>query len=258
MDYPSGTLEGAFIACNRNFGWFNVMMSSIHESYRLARADQRPVTAWQLIEEFARTEPRAKWIFDTSVLDLLRGVRGTSDDVVKRLIFGQLPIAVDGLDSAKADAAQLIQVPGMGPAFVELAEVHLDAGTLASELVRPEIGFRLHPRGGDWYIYYNSEISLGSLLSALRAFSVGVGGGNFLVCRDLAAFTAQLGALYERPGVDTAQIAEPLHAVFMRYEEQGRQYLGPSFALLQRLDLLLKTRSGLGSLPARYAQGRRA
>lgn len=240
VDYPAGTLEGAFIACNRNFGWFNVMMSSIHESYRQARAGQRSVNAWQLIEEFARTEPRAKWIFDTSVLDLLRGIHGTSDDIVKRLIFGQVPMALDGLDSANTDQVRGVEVPGMGRAFVELAEVHLDASTLAAELVRPEIGFRLHPRGGDWYIYYNSEISIGSLLAALRAFSMGVSEGNFLVCRDLAAFTAQLSALYERPGVDTAQIAEPLHAVFMRYEEQGRQYLGPSFAFLQRLDVLLK------------------
>lgn len=241
VDYPAGTLEGAFIACNRNFGWFNVMMSSIHESYRLARAEQRPVTAWQLIEEFARTEPRAKWIFDVTALDVLRGARSTTGDLVKRLVFGQLPIEMDGLDSAQADAVRRIEVPGVGPAFVQLAEVHLDASTLASELVRPEIGFRPDPRGGDRYIYYDSEISLGSLLAALRAFSVGVSGGNFLICRELAAFTAQLGALYERPGAaDTAQIAEPLHAIFLRYEVQGRQYLGPSFALLQRLDSLLK------------------
>ncbi len=241
VDYPAGTLEGAFIACNRNFGWFNVMMSSIHESYRLARAEQRPVTAWQLIEEFARTEPRAKWIFDVTALDVLRGARSATGDLVKRLVFGQLPIELDGLDSAQADTVRRIEVPGVGPAFVQLAEVHLDASTLASELVRPEIGFRPDPRGGDRYIYYDSEISLGSLLSALRAFSVGVSGGNFLVCRDLAAFTAQLGALYERPGAaDTAQIAEPLHAIFLRYEVQGSQYLGPSFALLQRLDSLLK------------------
>ena len=246
VDYPPGTLEGAFIACNRNFGWFNVMMSSIHESYRLAREQERAVTAWQLIEEFARTEPRAKWIFDLSVLDLLRGVKGVPEEMVKRLVFGQLPVSLDkGLDEAQVGALRKASVPGLGGAvFVDLIEVHLDAGTLAAELVRPEIGFKLSPRGGDWFIYYNSEISLSSLLAALRAFSVGVPEGNFLVCRDLDAFTAQLSALYERPNVDIPQVAEPLHSVFLKYQVTDRHYLGPSFVLLQRLDILLKREAG--------------
>jgi len=247
VDYPPGTLEGAFIACNRNLGWLNVMMSSIHESYRLAREQDKTVTAWQLIEEFARAEPRAlKWMFDLSVLDLLRGVKGASEEMVKRLIFGQLPIPLDGgIDEAQVEALRRVTVPGMtGGAFVDLAEVHLDTSTLATELVRPEIGFKLSSHGGDRYLYYNSEVSLSSLLAALRAFSVGVPEGNFVVCQDLNAFTAQLGALYERPGVDIPQVAEPLHGVFLKYRVSDRHYLGPSFDLLQRLDMLLKRESG--------------
>jgi len=244
VDYPQGTLEGAFIACNRNFGWFNVMMSSIHESHRVAKSEGRTVTAWHLIEEFARTEPRAKWIFDLSVLGLLRGVQDAPDEMVERLLFGQLPIPLDGLASGEAEALHKVSVPGMGTAFTELVEVHLDTATLAHELVRPEIGFKPSPRGGDWYLYYNTEVSLSSLLAALRAFSVRLSGGNFLVCSDLNAFTAQLGALYERPGVDIPQIAEPLHGVFLKYQVAGRQYLGPSFALLQRLDILLEREAG--------------
>lgn len=245
VDYPPGTLEGAFIACNRNFGWFNVMMSSIHESYRLAREQERDVTAWQLIEEFARTETRARWIFDLSVLDLLRGIKKSPQavkEMVKRLTFGQLPVSLDdGLDEAQVKALKRATVPGIsGPAFVDLMEVHLDAGTLAAELVKPEIGFKLLPRGGDWYIYYDSEISVSGLLAALRAFSVGVPEGNFVVCRDLDAFTAQLSALYDRPNVDVPQVAEPLHSVFVKYQMSNCHYLGPSFALLQQLDILLK------------------
>jgi len=247
VDYPSGTLEGAFVACNRNFGWFNVMMSSIHESYRLARQGGRTATAWQLVEEFARSETRAKWIFDLSVLDLLRGVKGAPEEMVKRLIFGQLPISLqEGLDEAQVKVLRGVTVPGIsGATFVDLVEVHLDAGTLAEELVKPEVGFKPSPSGGDRFIYYESEISLSSLLAALRAFSVGVPEGNFVICRDLNAFTAQLSALYERPNVNIPQLAEPLHNVFVRYQMTNRHYLGPSFTLLQRLDILLKREAGL-------------
>lgn len=243
VDYPKGTLEGAFIACNRNFGWFNVMMSSIHESYRQASRQKHDVTAWQLIEEFAQSEPRAQWIFDLSVRDLLRGAKGIPRDILNRLLFGQLPILLVGeaLEEAQVEAARNVTIPGMGgPVFADLVEVHLDVSTLATELVRPEIGFKLSTQGGDRYLYYSSEISLGSLLAALRAFSVGAWEGNFVICRDLAAFTAQLSVLYDRPNVDILQIAEPLHGVFLKYQVTDRRYLGPSFALLQRMDILLK------------------
>jgi hypothetical protein len=242
VDYPPGTLEGAFIACNRNFGWLNVMMSSIHESHRLARKGGQTRTAWQLIEEFARTETRARWMFDLSVLDLLRGVKQAPSEMVDRLIFGQLPVSLDeGLDEAQVKALQRVTVPGInGSAFVDLVEVHLDASTLATELVRPEIGFKLSQRGGDLYSYYDSEISVSGLLAALRAFSVGVPEDNFVICQDLNAFTAQLSALYERPNESVLQVAEPLHGIFLKYQVSGRHYLGPSFALLQRMDILLK------------------
>ena len=81
---------------------------------------------------------------------------------------------------------------------------------------------------------------MSGLLAALRAFSVGVPEGNFVVCRDLDAFTAQLSALYDRPNVDIPQVAEPLHSVFVKYQMSNRHHLGSSFALLQRLDILLK------------------
>lgn len=246
VGYPPGTLEGAFIACNRNFGWLNVMMSSIHESYRLASEQRKAVTAWQLIEEFARAEPRAKWMFDLRVLDLLRGAKGAPEEMVKQLIFGQLPVALDGgLDESDVQALRRVMVPGMaGSAFVDLVEVHLDTSTLAEELVRPEIGFKLSAQGGDRYLYYNSEVSLGGLLAALRAFSVDAPEGNFVVCEGLNAFTAQLSALYERPSVDVPQIAEPLHGIFVKYHVSDRHYLAPSFDLLQQLDILLKRESG--------------
>lgn len=244
VDYPPGTLEGAFIACNCNFGWFNVMMSSIHESYRMAHSRGQMVTAWQLLEDFARAEARAKWIFDLSILDLLSGLQAAPQDIVKQLIFGQLPIALTALNNNHIQALKNITLPGIGPAFTELTEIHLNAATLATELVRPEIGFKPSPLYGGSYLYSDSEISLTSLLGALRAFSVGITKDNFLICWDLNAFVAQLSALYERPNVDIALVAEPLHSIFLKYEVKDQQYLGPSFALLQRLDTLLKRSSG--------------
>ncbi len=89
-------------AADRNFGWFNVMMSSIHESHRLALKQGRQPTAWQLIEEFARSEAHAKWMFDLSVLNLLSKTEDAPKGMVERLTFGQLPVSLEELPDAQA------------------------------------------------------------------------------------------------------------------------------------------------------------
>src|SRR5262249_3736533 len=110
VDYPVGTLAGAFLAANRNFGWLNVLMSAVHEAYMRHREANEHVQAWELLREFAKTHGSARHIFnDTAVLPLVGNVEGVSKNDVERLIYGQLPVPVGGtspaaLTPAMADA----------------------------------------------------------------------------------------------------------------------------------------------------------
>ena len=41
VEYPAGTLEAAFLSANRNFGWLNVIMSSVHETYARHKSETK-------------------------------------------------------------------------------------------------------------------------------------------------------------------------------------------------------------------------
>jgi len=250
VNYPAGTLEGAFLSANRNFGWLNVIMASVHETYarHLERGDH--VQAWQLLKDFAKTDARATHIFsDGAVLPLLGTVNGVPKLEVERLVYGQLPAPVGGaaaqaLTETMANALLEHQMAGRGHSFAELFQVHIDERALANELTRPEFGFKAKEGRADTYFTPNSEISVVGLLEALRAFSVAVGGAkgtasDFVVYTDLEQWGEQLAALYPRDGIEFA--AESLHRIFSKaeYRVAGSRFIGMSFRLWREFNKLL-------------------
>ena len=250
VEYPAGTLEGGFLSANRNFGWLNVIMASIHETYarHMERGDSS--SAWELLKDFAKTDARAKHIFnDDAVLPLLGKVTGVPKQEVERLVYGQLPAPVGGaantaLTEEMADALLAHEVAGRGHAFAELFQVHIDERALANELTRPEFGFKAKEGKTDTYFTPNCEVSVVGLLEALRAFSVAVGGapgaaGDFVVYTDLEQWGEQLAALYPREGTEFA--AESLHRIFSKpeYRVDGTRFIGMSFRLWREFNKLL-------------------
>ena len=250
VNYPAGTLEGAFLSANRNFGWLNVIMASVHETYarHLERGDN--VQAWQLLKDFAKTDARATHIFsDGAVLPLLGNVTGVPKLEVERLVYGQLPAPVGGaatqaLTENMADALLAHEMAGRGRAFAQLFQVHIDERALANELTRPEFGFKAKEGRADTYFTPNCEVSVVGLLEALRAFSVAVGGapgtaGDFVVYADLEQWGEQLAALYPREGIEFA--AESLHRIFSKaeYRVDGTRFIGMSFRLWREFNKLL-------------------
>lgn len=251
VNYPPGTLEGAFLAANRNFGWLNVVMAAIHEAYlRHCEGGDTP-KAWELLREFARTHGSASHIFnDTAVLPLVGSVEGVSKADVERLIYGQLPVPVGGTSSASvtspmADALLTHEIAGRGRAFAKLVQVHIDERGLANEITKPDVGFKAREGQTDTYYTPTCEISVVGLLEALRAFSVTIGEGgagetgDFVIYENLEQWSEQLAALYPREGIEFA--AEALHRIFMRTEYQvgGAGFVGMSFRLWREFNKLL-------------------
>jgi hypothetical protein len=250
VEYPVGTLEGAFLSANRNFGWLNVIMASIHETYirHLERGDG--TSAWELLKDFAKTDARAAHIFnDGAVLPLLGTVAGVPKQEVERLLYGQLPAPIGGaaksaLTESMADALLAHEIAGRGHAFAELFQVHIDARTLSQELVGPEFGFKPVEGETDTYQTVKGDMSVVGLLEALRAFSVTVGGApgaarDFVVYADLEQWGEQLAALYPREGIEFA--AESLHRIFSKpeYRVDGTRFVGMSFRLWREFNKLL-------------------
>ncbi|QTA78418.1 Uncharacterized protein dnl_06390 [Desulfonema limicola] len=249
VDYPQGTVEGAFLATNRNFGWFNKMMSSIHtswESHKNKGAKLPP--SWKLIEEYAKAEARGNEIFDLSILKTLTGL---PEDIQGQLIFGQLPVEISpDIDPAVTDKLISANVPGIGPAFARLFQVHMDEATLANEIVKPEYGFKKTERPGDEYYNPYAEFSVTGVLSALRAFSVDLEEiGDFLVYEDTEQFVEQLSTLYSHKTTDSnkdiERAAETLHNIFKMFSIQDKEFIAVSFKLLKKINvrMSLETRT---------------
>ena len=250
VKYPVGTLEGAFLSANRNFGWLNVMMASVHETHARHLERDESVSAWELLRDFAKTDAHAAHIFnDRAVLPVLGNVSGVSKQDVERLVYGQLPspvggVAASALTESMADALLAHEVADRGHAFAELFQVHIDERALANELTRPEIGFKAKEGKTDTYVTPNCEVSVVGLLEAMRAFSVTVGGapgmaGDFVVYADLDQWGEQLSALYPREGIEFA--AESLHRIFSKpeYRVDGTRFVGMSFRLWREFNKLL-------------------
>ena len=250
VEYPAGTLEGAFLSANRNFGWLNVMMASIHETHARHLERGESVSAWELLRDFAKTDAHAAHIFnDGSVLPLLGNVSGVSKQDVERLVYGQLPAPVGGaaasaLTGGMAGALLAHEIADRGRAFAELFQVHIDERALANELTRPEIGFKAKEGKTDTYFTPNCEVSVVGLLEALRAFSVAVAGApgmarDFVVYADLDQWGEQLSALYPREGIEFT--AESLHQIFSKpeYRVEGTRFVGMSFRLWREFNRLL-------------------
>ncbi len=249
VDYPTGTAEGAFLATNRNFGWLNVVMASIHETYARHSEKGETIDSWELLRDFAKTDARSRHIFnDNAVLPLIGTVEGVSKKDVERLVYGQLPLPVGGASAVAlslSTAERLLEheIAGRGRAFAKLVQIHIEERGLADEITKPQIGFKAKEGKTDTYFTPNCEISVVGLLEALRAFSVAINKekSDFVIYADLEQWSEQLSTLYPREGIEFA--AEPLHRIFTKpeYRVEGPSFIGMSFWLWREFNKLLVT-----------------
>jgi len=248
--YPPGTLEGAFLLANRNLGWFNVIMASVHEAHVGHKARRESVPAWQLLKEFAKTNAQATHIVNHSeVLASLGTVAGVPLLDVERIVYGQLPVPVGSADSAalsegQANVLLCHESPGRGRSFAEMIRIHIDVPSLEAEIVKPEYAFKSREGQAATYYTENCEISVVGLLKELHAFSVAVGGAmdttvGFVMYSDKEQWAEQLSSLYPRDGIEL--VAECLHQIFTKseYRADEARYVAMSFRLWREFNKLM-------------------
>jgi len=119
---------------------------------------------------------------------------------------------------------------------------HIDTSTLASELIRPEYGFKPVEGKSDTYFTSTCQLSVVGLMEALKAFSVTAGSNNsseVVVYTDLEQWGEQLAALYPRDGIEFA--AEALHRIFLspEYRVEDSRFIGMAFRLWKEFNKLL-------------------
>jgi hypothetical protein len=240
----SGLKEAAFLAANRNFGWFNVIMAYCHENQRGGK-----MAVPELLRTFADFDARG----ERSVFD----VRATGDSMIPpdrdkprmlQLIYGQLPQRI-GTKVMPDEADRLFRKRYSGtdaPLFSPLLEVDAPRGELPRYL-RTAAGFKWE-EGSIFTAPGEGRFDLDVILASLGSYSIGLpeeDRSHLLIPESQAEFTEQLRSLtpYDNEAV---LVAEPLHrfltqpAYRVQDGEQDRRYLAPSFSFLLHFNRLNK------------------
>jgi hypothetical protein len=254
VDYPVGTLEGIFIATNRNFGWFNKVMSNIHAIWETDKSNKnQPSTAWELIAKYAQGAASKAEIFNLAILKQMSIVfpKNSSENALsQQMIYGQLPVLIDHSTISTGSIINLLkaEIQGVGNVFTRLQQIHIDAPTLSTELLKPEYGFKRSDKAGDHFYNIFTEFSLSGVLSALRAFSLSVDDENdFVIYEDIDQFAEQLATLYPhdhgQDGKSIERAADPLHDIFIHYADKNKDYIGVSFKVLKKINVKMSVES---------------
>lgn len=239
INFPDHLEEAAFFVANRNFRWYNWLMSRLYEAHR-----RQPVaTHWQLLEREAKVVSGPAEIFNLRELETSLTGRADVDEKLKRIIFAMLPTPESAIDAVTRSAIE------NQPVISRLAGV---------KLISPELAFELRSRSfavaGDRAERGGVSIEITSLLSAFQLF--GSHSGEFFFYTDLKEFEQQVMLLY--PAIDDVSICRDFHQIFLgRHVEQGgSKAFGPSFELLERLNRKWKRlrESAFLSNPVKYAQ----
>jgi len=244
--YPTGLVEAAYAMSAGNFGWFNVVMASIDERLRdrrLRQENDQPGVG-EIFAELVRVSGRVQeHVLDHHALDMLRLPDRTIAAAARDLLYGQLPVPLDrfGLPTRRAllDARNEYDEP-VAVLFrrVEWDEVEAIEALRAAKFSREKGSWRL--AGVD------ALLDLRQLLSNLGTYAIHETRGQrrpdgkltLLVPLRQADFVQLIGLLYPHPAAEDAA-----RALWRRFlgaddlDEQSATHLGPSVAMVGRLDL---------------------
>ncbi len=244
-DYSEGLKEAAFFASNRNFGWFNVIMSYCHDNHRGGK-----VAVPKLLQNFAEFDSRA----ERSVFD----IKATSDTMIPKdadkprildLIYAQLPQRIGSSGGLDVDESQRLFAKRYSgtdsPLFSPVVEVDAPRADIPRFL--REAGFEWD-EGSTFVLPGEGRFDLDLILDSLASYSIGLAAedrGHLLIFKDVSEFTEQLRGLtpYDNEAV---LVAEPLHqflcqdAFRVTDGPQERSYLAPSFSFLLKFNRLNK------------------
>lgn len=238
--YPDWMKEAAFFAADRNFGWFNVIMHSLHANQR---GESTPTH--DLIRRFAETDNR---VFRKEAIGSYDVDLGADKAFVEQTMYGLLPHPIGEGDVDETRAGRLL---GLATAdqvrlFSKLREVKPPQDVrITTHLVN--CGFKTEP-GAVVYLPGEARFNLKDVMDSLKAYSqIALSAGrreHLLISEDEVEFTAQVAALSPY-GEQASQFAPYLHGLLIdsAYEVKDGQgnpslFLTPSFTFLQRFHKL--------------------
>jgi len=230
-EYGERLIRAAYLAVDRNMGWMNVVMHSVHR--RFIEGDQDPVS---LLRQFSVTDPRGKEVFVENGLARIPG--SETNSTAQSLLFGQTPVLIESLDATIRTSLQQMHVLDAAGtcAFTELCPLRAGLSELL-QTAQHEAGVQVVSGGGAQVHAGDMRVDLARLLEDLTAYERDDAGRPVLP-RNREQFVLHVTTLH---GISqTGAAALYLYPVFQPHLAEAPTHFGPSFAALREIDRRLQ------------------
>jgi hypothetical protein len=260
--YPRGVVEAAYTMSGGNFGWFNVIMANVDGRLRLRQtvkqdgSSEEILTIGSLFDELATSSSRIRdYILDRSAITELQIDRAYLPSATE-LLYGQLPVPIGQWQPDELEALLKAQNEYNEPLALRYRQVEWDELECSKALRTAKFS-----RDKDlWSLPSVPQLlDLRQLLDNLSTYAIyahrtGDASGQFnrtpdgkrilLVPLTQYGFIELVTFLYPHPAADDA--ARALWHHFISNTDllnEDSTHIGPSIAMLERLDLRYRKRS---------------
>jgi hypothetical protein len=230
-EYGEDLIRAAYLATDRNMGWMNVVMYSVHRPF--IDGEEDPVS---LLRQFALGDPRGKEVFVENGLARIPG--SNTNATAQRLLLGQTPLPLDEVtDDEKTKLLGMKVVDAASTkAFTELYPLRANLSELL-ETAQQEAGVQVISGGGALVRAGDMKVDLARLMEDLSAYQCDEAGRPVLP-RDRDQFVLHVTTLH---GISqTGAAAQYLYPVFLNHLAEAPTHFGPSFAALRQIDKRLQ------------------
>ena len=244
QEYPTGVVEAAYAMSGGNFGWFNVIMSSVDQVLRDLGGE---ATLGRIFSECVAKSARVK----THVLDhtVLRGIDVPAGQraLVEEFLYGQLPRPL----SAWTDEQRELLTKANNEYGEEISEYFQRVEWTEDQCAQALRDGRFQREKDRWKLGgIDQLLDLQQLLANLGTYAIHETKGQppqagrhvLLVPLAQRDFCDLVAMLYPHPAVEDA--ARALWRIFFHnttdFPPERATHLGPSGSMLQRLNLRLR------------------
>ncbi|MCM1984754.1 hypothetical protein [Lyngbya confervoides] len=267
--YPPGLVEAAYAMSGGNFGWFNVIMANVDGRLRIRRIEKQkdgkgpgdrsreePLTVGTLFDELVKSSSRIRdYVLDDNAINELQ-IQRAYLPAAKELLYAQLPVPLSQWQPDPLQALLTAQNEYNEPVALRYRQMSWDELECSQALRAAK--FERKPEG--WQLAGTSQfLDLRQLLDNLSTYAIYAHqneetDGSFnrtadgkrilLVPLHQSDFIELVSFLYPHPSAEDA--ARALWQYFLGatdISEDTATHIGPSIAMLERLDLRYRKRS---------------
>jgi hypothetical protein len=243
FDYPTGLVEAAYAMSGANFGWFNVIMANVDAVLAQYDAAAKPMPAvGELFDAVSESSGRvAEYVLDAHAIEGIKTGDHELRSIARALLYAQLPVPL-GQCAPRSKELLLLPNEDSEPVASLYRKIPFDA--LKCRQALEDAKFK---REKDEWLYPAVEqaLNLTVLLQNLRTFAINEPEADVLLVPLLRSeFKHLLSLLYDHSAVEFAADAlwQKLIGNELQLPDEDATHIGPSVAMLLRLDLRYRNR----------------